>query len=100
MQLATLRAIPFHLGLDLSGGSHLLYKADVSNVPSGEIDDSMDALRDVIERRINLFGVAEPTVQGANGNAWRDQGTSSLDRASGDHRYYQSDHDDRTDAVS
>ncbi len=54
---------PFRLGLDLSGGSHLLYKADISNVPQGQIDESMDALRDVIERRINLFGVSEPTVQ-------------------------------------
>lgn len=54
---------PFSLGLDLSGGSHLLYDADVSAVPSGEINDSMDALRDVIERRVNLLGVTEPTVQ-------------------------------------
>ena len=54
---------PFRLGLDLSGGTHLLYNADISNVPGGEIDNSMEALRDVIERRINLFGVAEPTVQ-------------------------------------
>ncbi|HVY36200.1 MAG TPA: protein translocase subunit SecD [Candidatus Paceibacterota bacterium] len=54
---------PFHLGLDLSGGSHLLYNADVSQLPAGQVTDSMNALRDVIERRINLFGVAEPTVQ-------------------------------------
>jgi preprotein translocase subunit SecD len=54
---------PFRLGLDLSGGSHLLYNADVSEVAPNEVDDSMEALRDVIERRINLFGVAEPTVQ-------------------------------------
>src|SRR3989338_4152889 len=54
---------PFRLGLDLSGGSHLVYKADVSGVPSGEISNSMDALRDVIERRVNLFGVSEPVVQ-------------------------------------
>ncbi len=53
---------PFHLGLDLSGGSHLVYKADVSQVPSGEVSSSMDALRDVIERRVNLFGVSEPVV--------------------------------------
>ncbi|HEY4503045.1 MAG TPA: protein translocase subunit SecD [Candidatus Paceibacterota bacterium] len=53
----------FRLGLDLSGGSHLIYKADVSGVPSGQVSDSMDALRDVIERRINLFGVSEPVVQ-------------------------------------
>src|SRR5258708_16621992 len=54
---------PFRLGLDLSGGSHLIYKADVSGVPSGQVSDSMDALRDVIERRVNLFGVSEPVVQ-------------------------------------
>ncbi|MBU0612091.1 protein translocase subunit SecD [Patescibacteria group bacterium] len=54
---------PFRLGLDLSGGSHLIYKADVSAVKAGEVSSSMDALRDVIERRVNLFGVSEPVVQ-------------------------------------
>ncbi len=54
---------PFRLGLDLSGGSHLVYNADVSAVPSGEVGDSMEALRDIIERRVNIFGVSEPVVQ-------------------------------------
>ena len=54
---------PFRLGLDLSGGSHLIYKADVSQIPTGQVSDSMNALRDVIERRVNLFGVSEPVVQ-------------------------------------
>jgi protein-export membrane protein SecD len=54
---------PFRLGLDLSGGSHLIYKADVSQVPAGQVSDAMNSLRDVIERRINLFGVSEPIVQ-------------------------------------
>jgi protein-export membrane protein SecD len=54
---------PFQFGLDISGGSHLVYTADVSSVPTGEVDDAMDTLRDVIERRVNLFGVAEPIVQ-------------------------------------
>jgi protein-export membrane protein SecD len=54
---------PFRLGLDLSGGSHLVYKADVSQIKSGQVSDSMNALRDVIERRVNLFGVSEPVVQ-------------------------------------
>lgn len=53
---------PFKLGLDLSGGSHLIYRADVSKIKSNEIPESMNALRDVIERRINLFGVAEPVI--------------------------------------
>jgi protein-export membrane protein SecD len=54
---------PFRLGLDLSGGSHLIYKADVSGVPAGQVSDAMNSLRDVIERRVNLFGVSEPVVQ-------------------------------------
>src|ERR1035437_4030505 len=58
---------PFRLGLDLSGGTHLIYKADTSAVPAGQVGTSMDALRDVIERRINLFGVSEPVVQVQNG---------------------------------
>ncbi len=54
---------PFQLGLDLSGGTHLEYRADVDEVAPGEANDSVEALRDIIERRINLFGVAEPNVQ-------------------------------------
>jgi preprotein translocase subunit SecD len=53
----------FHLGLDLSGGTHLVYEADTSVVSSDQVDDSMEALRDIIERRVNLFGVSEPVVQ-------------------------------------
>ncbi len=59
---------PFRLGLDLSGGSHLVYKADVSGIKPGEVSSSMDALRDVIERRVNLFGVSEPVVQVEGGS--------------------------------
>jgi protein-export membrane protein SecD len=58
---------PFKLGLDLSGGTHLVYKADVSQVDATELKNSMDALRDVIERRVNVFGVSEPIVQVQNG---------------------------------
>jgi len=53
----------FKLGLDLRGGTHLTYQADLSQVAQTEVKDSMTALRDVIERRINLFGVSEPVVQ-------------------------------------
>ena len=55
------------MGLDLSGGSHLIYKADTSVVPESQVGDSMNALRDVIERRINLFGVSAPVVQVKHG---------------------------------
>src|SRR3989338_5245763 len=64
---AFFKKFPFRLGLDLSGGSHLIYKADISGLESGQVSDSMDALRDVIERRVNLFGVSEPVVQVQHG---------------------------------
>lgn len=54
---------PFKLGLDLNGGTHLIYRADVSKVAPGEVSSAMASLRDVIERRVNLFGVSEPIVQ-------------------------------------
>ena len=53
----------FRLGLDLAGGTELVYKADMSETPSGERSDALSALQGVIERRVNLFGVAEPLVQ-------------------------------------
>lgn len=53
----------FKLGLDLAGGTELVYKADMSQTPAGERSDALDALQGVIERRVNLFGVAEPLVQ-------------------------------------
>lgn len=55
--------IPFRLGLDLQGGTHLLYEANLSNIDKADYSSAMQGLRDVIERRINLFGVAEPVVQ-------------------------------------
>jgi protein-export membrane protein SecD len=51
------------LGLDLQGGIHLEYKADVSKIDSSKVNDSLQAVQDVIERRINAFGVGEPLVQ-------------------------------------
>ena len=51
-----------NLGLDLQGGIHLEYKADTSQVDSSQVADAMQAVQDVIERRVNAFGVAEPVV--------------------------------------
>lgn len=58
----------FKLGLDLSGGTHLVYTADTSSVEPSEVKEAMSALRDVIERRTNLFGVSEPIVQVERGS--------------------------------
>src|SRR3990167_9136092 len=54
---------PFVFGLDLQGGVNLTYQADLSTVGDAEKAGAMAGLRDVIERRVNLFGVTEPIVQ-------------------------------------
>lgn len=54
---------PFKLGLDLNGGTHLVYQADTSKIPSSDIADSMQSLKNVIEARINALGVSEPVIQ-------------------------------------
>ncbi|MGC9599191.1 MAG: protein translocase subunit SecD [Minisyncoccia bacterium] len=53
---------PWHLGLDLVGGSHLVYQIDLSKVAATDQDSVVQGLRDVIEKRVNLFGVSEPQV--------------------------------------
>ncbi|MEK7649958.1 MAG: protein translocase subunit SecD, partial [Patescibacteria group bacterium] len=55
--------VPFRLGLDLKGGIHLIYRADLSQIESGQRTESLEGLRDVIERRVNFFGVSEPVVR-------------------------------------
>ncbi len=72
-----LAKFPFKLGLDLSGGTHLIYRADISKIKATEINDSMSALRDVIERRVNMFGVSEPIIQVQNGG-FSNQGEERL----------------------
>jgi len=61
--LPTVPEIPFSLGLDLQGGSYLVYQANVDNIPVADRDDALASARDVIERRVNAFGVSEPIVQ-------------------------------------
>ncbi len=59
----------FKLGLDLSGGTHLVYDADTSKIAPTDVNDSLVALQQVIERRVNAFGVGEPIVQTEQGGA-------------------------------
>lgn len=51
------------LGLDLKGGSYLVYQADVSDTEPGKEDETMRGVKGVIERRINALGIAESTVR-------------------------------------
>lgn len=56
---------PFLLGLDLQGGAHLIYQADVTEISGNERAAAVEGVRDVIERRVNGLGVSEPSIQTA-----------------------------------
>lgn len=60
-----LNNMPWRLGLDLVGGAQLTYRIDLSQIPAADQAGVIEGLRDVIERRVNLFGVSEPRVSTA-----------------------------------
>lgn len=51
------------LGLDLQGGTHVALQADMSGIASGDREDALESARNVIARRVDLFGVNEAVVQ-------------------------------------
>ena len=57
------------LGLDLKGGTYVLLEADTSRLaPGTDIGDALEGVKDVLERRVNAFGVSETeiTLEGSN----------------------------------
>ena len=54
----------FKLGLDLRGGSHLVYSIDLTKKDPAQTDaDVIESVKLKIERRVNAYGVTEPIVQ-------------------------------------
>jgi protein-export membrane protein SecD len=53
----------FRLGLDLVGGAHLVYEADMQPVAASDRASALEGVREVVERRVNAMGVSEATVQ-------------------------------------
>ena len=51
------------LGLDLQGGIHIVYRADLSSVEPGEEDQAIEGVIAVLSNRINPLGVTEPVIQ-------------------------------------
>ena len=65
-------SVPFQLGLDLQGGTHLVYGADVSTISASGRSSAVEGVRDVIERRVNGLGIGEANVQTTKvGNDYR-----------------------------
>ncbi len=64
--------LKIHQGLDLLGGSHLVYEADMSKIEAGEKENALEGVKTVIDRRINALGVTEPVIQAlVSMNAYR-----------------------------
>lgn len=55
--------LPFRRGLDLEGGTSITLKADMNDLSESQREDALQSAKEVIERRINFFGVSEPLVQ-------------------------------------
>jgi len=52
-------------GLDLQGGTHLVFGADMQGIEDKDKDNALLAAQTNIEKRVNFFGVSEATVQTA-----------------------------------
>ncbi len=66
------RDLTTKLGLDLKGGTHLVFEADMNPVAKEDRDLALEGVKNVIERRVNLFGITEPVVQSAKiGESYR-----------------------------
>lgn len=57
------RDLQFREGLDLAGGTHLVLSADMSKISENDRSVALESLQEIIERRVNLFGIAEPLIQ-------------------------------------
>jgi len=51
------------LGLDLQGGTNLIYEADFGDIPTGEQSARLSETKRIIERRVDALGVTEPVIQ-------------------------------------
>lgn len=59
------KEIKVHLGLDLQGGTHLVYKLDTDKIDPKDTQDAINSAVDIIDKRVNALGVSEPIVQSA-----------------------------------
>ena len=51
------------LGLDLQGGIHMVYQADLSEVEPGKEAEAISGAIAVIKKRVDVLGVTEPVIQ-------------------------------------
>jgi preprotein translocase subunit SecD len=50
-------------GLDLQGGTHVVLRANMDDIDTADRQDAIDSAKNVMQRRVDLFGVSEPVIQ-------------------------------------
>lgn len=60
------KEIKVHEGLDLQGGTHLVYELDISKYGGKDINSATQAVINVIDKRVNTLGVSEPVIQASS----------------------------------
>ncbi len=50
-------------GLDIQGGTQLILEADMSGLDDSNVKDALESAKEIISRRVDLYGVSEPVVQ-------------------------------------
>lgn len=61
------KEVKIHQGLDLLGGTHMVYEADMSKIDPKDRSNALESAKAVIEQRINAFGVSEPSILSTSG---------------------------------
>jgi preprotein translocase subunit SecD len=59
------RDLSLKKGLDLQGGTHLVLETDMANIQSSDRLDALDSAKQIISRRVDLYGVSESVIQTA-----------------------------------
>ena len=57
------RDLKIHKGLDLQGGIHLVLRANMQDIAEEDKKTALESVKEVIARRIDLYGLVEPLIQ-------------------------------------
>jgi preprotein translocase subunit SecD len=61
-----LKNVKMHEGLDLRGGTHLVYELDLSKIDKKDTENAIQSVTKVMNNRVNFLGVSEATIQTAS----------------------------------
>ena len=57
------KSFEFKRGLDIQGGMQVVLSADMSGIEAADREDALSSAKEIISRRVDLYGIAEPLVQ-------------------------------------